>query len=240
MAKNPEQDLAKLTEWLSAVYGSNLVSLLLFGSMAGGNHHRRYSDVNLLAVLEDVEAAALERGAEAFRWWERRGHRPVTIFSRAEAATVARYFPIESLDLRHHRRILAGSDPFADGADGGAAHRWHVEHDLRSRLLRLRARYVALAKDRKGLERLLLQSGMTFVTLLRHALAALGAPWSADQEAVARAAGERFGFSPEPFLRILAARRGERPLPGSLDELRQLFAAYLAALQQVERQLEEK
>ncbi|MGH9472632.1 MAG: hypothetical protein ACRD2H_16595 [Terriglobales bacterium] len=234
-----EADLAHLTEWLAALYGDGLVSLVLYGSLAGANHHGAYSDINVLCVLEEVTAETLARGAAALRWWQRRGHRPVSVLSRREATEGAKVFPIEFFDLRQHRRVLAGADVFATTPHCAAEYRWQVEHDLRARLIGLRGRYVAAAQDRKALQRLLLESAGTFLTLLRHAVAAAGGPWLGDKAEAARAAAERFAITPQPFLQILAARRGEGKLPGDLAGLRQIFAAYLQAIQQVERRLEE-
>ncbi len=238
--KDPGAALARITDWLQAVYGPALVSLTLYGSRAEGNagrHHGPASDVNLLCVLDQVSAERLAAGADALRWWQRQGHKPIAVLSRDEARDAADVFPIEYLDLQHHRQVLAGEDFFASAGSFPREHRQQVEHDLRAQLMRLRGRY-PLAQDGKSLRRLILESSGTFVTLFRHALAALGEPLVMEKEEVATAAARRFGFNPEPWLRILRARHGRSELPKDRAQLQPIFAAYLESIQSVERQLE--
>lgn len=241
MAKStPQQELQRLTEWLTALYGTRLMSLLVYGSMADGKHPGKFSDINLLCVLDEVTAETLDQGCEAFRWWERQpGHRSIAVLTRQEVLDAADVFPIEYLDIRSHRRVLAGQDLFVEMPHFAREHRLQVEHDLRIQLIRLRARYVAAGKDRKALERLMLQSVGNFLTLFRHAVATLGGPWLLDKHEVAQAAALRFGIAAGLWERLLAARHGDAQLPSGIGELKQMFAEYLKAIQQVERQLEE-
>lgn len=240
MAKQTsEEALARLTEQLTGIYGARLVSLVLHGSLAGSNHHARFSDINVICVLEEVSGPILDEAAAVLRAWEKHARRPVTILARREVEAGADVFPLEYSDIRAHRRLLAGEDVFAATPHFAREYRLQVEHDLRARLIRLRGRYAALRDDRKELEKLLLASAGTFLTLIRHALVAAGGARAEDKTQTVRAAAARFGFSPEPWLRLLAARREEAPLPRDGGELRAFFAEYLAAIQSVERQLEE-
>ncbi len=241
--------IQRITQWLQAVYGNDLVSLTLYGSRAqaqglaaagsaaNGHQPRPDADANLLLVLSEVTAERLQAGAEALRWWQRQGHRPIAVLSRDEARDAADVFPIEYLDLQQHRQVLAGEDLFANVTRFPREHRQQVEHELRTQLLRLRGRY-PLAGDAKALSRLMTESAGTFLTLFRHALAALGEPLVMDKDAVAAAAARRFGFAPEPWERLLRARRGEAVLPKDRKQLQPIFAAYLDAIHKVERQLE--
>lgn len=235
-----EVAMSKITEWLKAIYGQDLVSLTLYGSRANGSNgqtHLPEADVNLLCVLRQVTAAGLESGAEAFRWWQRQGHRPIALWSQDEVRDAADVFPIEYWDLQQNRRVLAGEDLFASVSRFPREHRQQVEHELRTQLLRLRGRY-PLAQDGKALARLMADSAGTFLTLFRHALAALGEPMLMDKSAVVAAAANRFGLEPHPWEQILRARRGVGVLPKDRKKLQPLFAAYLEGIQKVERQLE--
>lgn len=234
-----EAALEKITVWLRELYGERLQSLLAYGSVAGGNHRGKRSDLNLLAVLDRVDAATLDHGAPAVRWWKQQGHPPLVVLSREEQNNSADVFPIEYLDIHNHHRVLHGEDVFAAIARHPEQHRLQVEHDLRTRVLRLRGIYMGLGDDAKGLEALLLDSVSSFLTLFRHALVAVGEPLVIHKDAVLRAAAARFHFDPGPILQVMQAHRsGERLAGGKLPALRGLFAAYLAAVMQVEHSLE--
>jgi hypothetical protein len=236
-----EAALEKITAWLVQTYGARLQSLIVYGPGAEHNlAHLPGNDLNLLAVLDQVDAATLDLGAPAVAWWRKQGHLAPVMLSREELNDSADVFPIEYLDIQAHHRVLAGADLFAQIPRYPDLHRLHVEHDLRAHLLRLRGAYMADAGDAKRLEALLFNSATTFITLFRHALAALGEPLVVDRERVLAAAAVRFRFSPAPFEAILAARRARARLAGGkLDPLRSLFAAYLDAITAVERALEQ-
>ncbi|MGH9488441.1 MAG: hypothetical protein ACRD04_12750 [Terriglobales bacterium] len=235
----PEQALEKITGWLRQLYDERLLSLVAYGSAAGGNHRGKRSDLNLLAVLEQIDTKALELGAPAVLWWKQQGNPPLVMWTREEWKDSADVFPIEFLDIQVHHRLLYGENLFADVPHFPDLHRRQVEHDLRASVLRLRGSYMVVAKDSKALEALMLDSITSLVTLLRHALAAMGEPLEMDKEKVLAAAAVRFQFSPASLQTVLRARHANARLQGGkLEGLRELFARYLAAIIQVDRGLE--
>jgi len=241
MKTTPEAALEKITAWLVQLYGERLQSLVVYGSLApGGNHDAQRSDINLLAVLDRLDAATLDQGAPAVQWWSAQGNPPLVMLARDEQNDAAEVFPIEYLDIQAHHRVLKGEDLFAQAPHYPEIHRRHVEHDLRAKLLRLRGAYMSVGHDAKKLEALLLDSSSAFLTLFRHALVAVGEPMRVPKDEVLAAAAARFHFAPASFAAILAARRGNARLEGGkLEALRHLFAHYLAAIHQVESGLED-
>lgn len=235
----PEQALEKISDWLQQLYGKRLLSLVAFGSGAGGNHRGRRSDLNLLAVLDQLDAATLEMGAPAVAWWKQQGNPPLAMWTREEWADSADIFPIEYLDIQAHHRVLAGEDLFTNLPHFPEQHRRQVEHDLRARVLRLRGAYMAIGKDARALENLMLDSISSFVTLLRHALAALGEPLQVEKSKVLVAAGARFHYSMAPLETVLQAHQTNTRLEGGkIEPLRRLFAQYLSAIMKVASALE--
>lgn len=236
---NTEQALEKITAWLREIYGARLQSLIAYGSAAGGNHQSKHGGINLLAILDRLDAATLDLGAPAAKWWKDQGHPPLVMWTRDEWDDSADVFPIEFSDIAAHHRVLSGENLFAHIPQFPELHRLQVEHDLRASVLRLRGAYMVRSRDAKALEALLLDSVSSFMTLFRHALAVLGEPWQVDKRQVLSAAAQRFQFSAAPLEEVLHARQaGGRLQGGKLEPLRQLFAQYLAIMMQVERTLE--
>ncbi|MGH9412613.1 MAG: hypothetical protein ACRD0Y_02630 [Terriglobales bacterium] len=234
-----EQALQKITAWLVELYGARLQSLIAYGSAAGGNHRGKRSDTNLLAILDQLDATSLDLGVPAVQWWKQQGNPPLVMWTREEWADSADVFPIEFLDIAAHHRVLHGDDLFANLPHFPDLHRLQVEHDLRARVLRLRGAYMALGRDAKALEALMVDSISSFLTLFRHALAVVGEPLQVNKTQVLAAAAARFQFGAAPLAAVLEARlSGARLQGGKLESLRQLFADYLAVMMQVERSVE--
>lgn len=241
MAKKltPDAALQKITAWMTEAYGARLLALVVYGSAAGGHRHTYRSDVNLLAVLDRVDAAALEAGAAAVRWWAEQGNPPVVMLAKDELDDAAEVFPIEMLDIQANHSVLLGEDYFQNVQHHMGLHRNQLQHELRAQLLRLRGAYMRHGHEAKRLEALLLDSVSTFLTLFRHALVVVGQPMVWPKDAVLRSAVSTFAFSPAAWQAILDARHETRRLEGgNLEKLRQLFAQYLSSIQTVEQALE--
>ncbi len=223
-----EKLLNGLVNRLKGAYGDDLVSVVLYGSAASGEFHRKFSDLNVLCVLKRLGVAELERGEEALRWW-RKQKQPLPLFlSREEVENAHDAFPIEFLDIQQNHRILHGEDVVARIEVQTRQHRRQVEHELRAGLLRLRERYLGLQREAKEVARLMLDSLPTFSTLFRHALLLALAEAPMKKREVFKAAAERFSISAEPFITLLEVREGTRKLADS--EVKPLFETYLAQI----------
>jgi predicted nucleotidyltransferase len=58
-----ERLLQELTAKLRAAFGERVVSVVLYGSAAAGDHHARYSDLNILCVLSRVTTVEMRAAA---------------------------------------------------------------------------------------------------------------------------------------------------------------------------------
>jgi hypothetical protein len=223
--------LNQLVERLKKAHGDRLVSVVLYGSAAVGDHHSRFSDFNILCVLSEIEPRELGASEEIFRWWREQGSPSPLLLTEQEVATSTDCFAIEFHDIQRHHRLLYGKDVITSLAVDDSFYRAQVEHDLRAKLLRLRQKASGMLSDGDLLRRLLVDSVSTFCVLFRHALVLHGVePPSAKRDIVARAK-ERFGFDPQPFDRLLDIRE-ERIKPREVEPV-PLLASYLQGVSTV-------
>ncbi len=223
-----EKLLKELVNRLTAAYGADLASVVLFGSAAAGEFHEKFSDLNVLCVLNSVGVRELEKGEEAVAWWLKQ-KQPLPLFlSREEVENSQDAFPIEFLDIQHNHRILHGEDVVANIEVKTQQHRRQVEHEMRARLLRLRERYLGLQRNKKEVARLMLDSLPTFSTLFRHALILGGVAAPSKKREVFQAMAARFSISTEPFMKLLETREGKCKLAD--EEIKPLFEAYLTEI----------
>ena len=64
-----EDVLNQLLEKLTKALGDRLVSVVLYGSAVTGDHHEKFSDLNILCVLQQVTSRELADAEPIFRWW---------------------------------------------------------------------------------------------------------------------------------------------------------------------------
>jgi hypothetical protein len=204
--------LAQLVERLQKAYGDRLVSVVLYGSAAAGDHQEKFSDYNILCVLSEITPLELGAGEDIFRWWREQCSPAPLLLTEREVATSTDCFAIEFLDIQRRHRLLFGKDVISGLVVDRSFYRAEVEHDLRSKLLRLRQKAGGMLSNPDLLRRLLLDSVSTFCVLFRHALMLSGAEAGDHKRDVIARSKETFGIDGTPFLTLLDVREGKAKL----------------------------
>jgi len=230
-----EKRLAELVEKLKNAHGAQLVSVILYGSGAREDHHAKYSDLNVLCVLERVSPAELRASEPVSRWWRELGNPSPLLLSAEEVRTSTDCFPIEFQDMQDSRRVLHGQDVIADLDVDRRYYRAQLEHELRAKMLRLRQKAAGILSDSKALTSLMLDSVSTFMVLARHALQLSGIPAGSTRRSIVEAL-PRIGLEAAPFDALLAVREGGKQ-PGDLDAP-SLFAEYLKQIEALVRHVD--
>ncbi len=210
---------------MERAFSDRLVSVVLYGSAAAGDHHAKFSDLNVLCVLKEITTRELAESEPVLRWWQGHGHPSPLMMSEEEVHTTADSFPMEFRDMKSHRKVLYGIDVIADVKVDHKYHRVQVEHELRSKLFRLRQQGAAVLSDPVALLKLCVESVSTFCVLGRHALVAAGVEPKSDRRAMVRQLGTAMTMDVSPFELLLDIRE-DKPGPETGDP-GELFASYL-------------
>jgi predicted nucleotidyltransferase len=209
-----EKLISEFVEKIKAAAGSNLVSVILYGSGAEGEFHPEYSDLNLLCVLRDASFASLTKLTE-------------TVELKASADT----FSIEFVDMKHRHRLLYGEDVLSSLNVPMHLHRAQLEYELREKLFLLRQHLVLAGSNEKQLWEVMLQSLSSFTTLFRHVLLEMGEQGRKhSRESVAELA-HRMNFDPAAFVQIMdvRAQKADRKQLRAVE----IAGKYLQAIEQV-------
>jgi len=232
--------LDEFIQKLKSSAGSNLKAAALYGSAVTEEFHSKHSDINILGILEQADAAHIEAVHAPVEWWMKQGHRAPLFFTLQELQRSADVFAIELLDMKTHHRMLHGEDIFAGLTVPLHYHAIQVERELRTDWLRLRQAILMAPKKPDAYLELMTSSFSAFAALFRHALIALGEPPAANK----RAAIERVALfahaDPGAFLTILEIREGKQKLQGNAVEktLEQYFAFVEAVTDEFDRKID--
>ena len=112
MANKNEPALNRLVDDLRAAHGDNLASIVLYGSVAAGDHLESRANYNLLIALHRIALDDLRSSQTALHVWHAAGQPMPVYFTAEELQRAADVFPIEFLQMEQARKILHGSDPF--------------------------------------------------------------------------------------------------------------------------------
>jgi hypothetical protein len=223
--------LEQLVEKLQKAHGSDLVSVILYGSAAAGDHDEKFSDYNVLCVLRRITPSQLAASEGIFRWWREAGNPAPLLLTEDEVRTSTDCFAIEFHDIKESHRVLYGADVVAPLTVETCFYRAQVEHDLRAKLLRLRQKASGVLSDKGVLLGLLTDSVSTFCVLFRHALLLCGVDSPVKKREVIEVAAAQFGIDPAPF-RTLLSLREERATAKDIEP-EPLLATYLIEIGKV-------
>ena len=98
----------KMTDELKTLLGSKLVSVVLYGSSAAGDHTGERSDVNLLVVTHPLKREDLHLLSKAVVPWARQGNPPPLLLTKEHLSEFVDVFPIEILDMQSNHQVLLG------------------------------------------------------------------------------------------------------------------------------------
>jgi predicted nucleotidyltransferase len=227
----PEKLINEFVVRMRTTAGTNLLSVILYGSVAAGDYVADHSDVNLLCVLRETSFAAIAALAPVIEWMKKQKHRAPLLMSTEEIRRSADVFSIEFLDMRRHYRVLWGEDVLKTLEIPMRLHRAQVEYELREKTILLRQRLLMVAGNAEAKWELLLRSLPAFGTLFRHALIALGDAGTISKREAAAALAGKFGIDASVFGELLDIR--ERKADRKAAKVDEMFARYLKMVEQV-------
>jgi hypothetical protein len=229
IGKDPmEKLLRQLIGKLQKAYSERLVSVVLYGSAAAGDHNADFSDINILCILSEITPRELAAGEDIFRWWREQGSPSPLLLTESEVLTSTDCFAIEFHDIQRQHRVLHGKDVITTLPIDDSFYRAEVEHELRAKLLRVRQKAGGMLSNPDLLRRMLLDSVSTFCVLFRHALILQGFDAPLLKRDVIQRAREVFAFDATPFEKLLDVREGSLK-PREIDPVL-LLASYLTAI----------
>jgi hypothetical protein len=230
-----DHHLADFIDDLQTTHGKNLVSVILYGSAAAGDHSHRDSDYNLLVALEKIGPEDLRKAHAAVREWAKLGHHVPVYFTASEIEHAADVFPIEFQQMQRARKVLFGRDVLL-GIDVSHENLRHqVEFELRSNLIRLRRQYIPASVSVESLARLMSDSLASFIALFRGLLLLKGLDPPAKRHQTLAVAIEKLDLNGQPLEKIFNIRSKNLDRNMTETEANELFGEYL---EQIERAID--
>ncbi len=227
----PEKIINEFVSRLRAAAGTNLESVILFGSAVDGDFHPEFSNVNLFCVIRDSSFEALEALAPAVKWWNAQKQPPPLFMTHEEIRRSVDVFTIELLDMQQHHRVLFGEDVIQRLSIPANLHSIQVEYELREKLALLRQHLLLASGNDSRMWELLLRSVSSFATLFRHALIVLGHDAPVGKRDAVQALSKQIGFDASGILQVMDVREGKSGR--KKFNVGDVFSRYLAAVEQV-------
>ncbi|MBW2108841.1 MAG: nucleotidyltransferase domain-containing protein [Deltaproteobacteria bacterium] len=223
--KNLEEILPAVVEDYKRIYADDLVSVILYGSAAGGNYRPGRSDINLMVVLTEHGIDALERAFEITAKWKKARVATPLFVTENYIRTSLDVFPVEYLNFQKNHRVVYGKDILAGLTFSSDFMRLQCEREIKAKLVVLRQAFVETGGKPAGLTDLMSDSLRAFIAIFNGLLYMKDGRLPDRKQDILAEACKVFGLDKAVFIRVLALQEKTGKL--SKEELRALFSDYL-------------
>ena len=229
----PEHIFDAIREDYTALFGDDLVSIILYGSGARGEYVPKKSDINFLIVLSDSGIERLGSAVSTVAKWRKRNVRTPLVMTKGYIESSLDSFPLEFFNIKSAYQVVCGQDVLKDLAIRKDDLRLQCERELKAKLLLLRESFLE-AEDKSNLLRQLVgQSVSAFVSIFKALLYLRGEDVPEKVEAVLSAMTKSFGLDADLFQGLWRIKRGEEK-PGK-DELKEIVQKYIKEIRSLSR-----
>jgi predicted nucleotidyltransferase len=142
LPEDTQQLLRSFVKDVVKTYGTQLESVVLFGSAVRGEFLPGRSNINVLLFLTSYDVAVLTRYTTLHARWSKEQIVVPLFLTREDLQSAASVFPLEYLDIQDSHRALWGQDPFVGFKVDTRYLAGEVVQGLRGNLLRVRQRLV--------------------------------------------------------------------------------------------------
>lgn len=232
--KKPEDIFDAFCADYEALYGPDLLSVILYGSCARGEYVPRKSDINFMLLLTEAGIGQLGKALKLIGKWHKRAVATPLFLSRAYIETSLDSFPIEMLNFQASYRILRGQDPLKGLTFDRGMLRLQCERELKGKLLQLREQFLETGGNARRIQDLISRSLPTFYAIFQGVVYLHGKKVHPDSEELLETLQEILGLNNALFSRLYAVRNGKVRLHSSeaitimeryIEEVRRLALA---------------
>lgn len=223
---------------LVEAFGTNLYSLILFGSAARSSREEikddfkeGASDINTAIVLETVGTHELNIISNIGRKFKKSGLAIPLVFKHGHIATSLDTFPLEFSDMKQTHIVLHGADPLAEATIENKNLRYQCEAQLKGQLVQLRRGYLASGENVEALTQLISASVTSILAACRGmALLAGKTPPDAKPDLL-KLIQKHYDIDLSPISEAWQLKRGD--ITHSTATMEMLMDKYLAAIEEL-------
>jgi|YelNatPaOPRAMG01_1025707.scaffolds.fasta_scaffold12922_2 predicted nucleotidyltransferase len=232
-----DDKIKKFSEDLQKKAGTNLVSFIVYGSFATGEHYKK-SDYNTLIVLNEIGLKELSQISDIIKKWVKAGNPIPMIFTEDTIKMSMDVFPLEFIEIKENHIVVYGKDVFKKLKIVTKNLRLEVERELKGAFLRLIRGYLMTQGKTDEIKQLMLNSISGIISLLKGVLRIYGKKPSAKKSEIINAMPESMKLNKTVFFDILKLKEDVQIFKNS--EINFIFSEYIENIEKVINKIDKK
>ncbi|MGO9137483.1 MAG: hypothetical protein ACLP9S_04465 [Syntrophales bacterium] len=229
--KNPEEIFEELTDNFKKVFGSDLISIILYGSGASGHYVPGKSDINFLIILSERGIDNLDRAFSTVARWRKRKVAIPLFMTKAEILSSRDTYPIEFLSMKKHYVTVNGEDVLAGLSFDPSHLRLQSEREFKGKLVHLRRGFLEAEGQARQMRELIKASFTAFISIFRALLYIKGIDIPQARRDVINAVAGEYSVDPAIFLKCADIKEDIDQVPTA--EIQNIFKDYVKEIEKL-------
>ena len=217
-------------------FGDNLISVILYGPAARGEKSKE-PYINFMVIVNDNTPSELARCASFVKKWRRQLIAIPLFLDPGYIKQSLDTFPLEFMEMSSSYNVVNGEDVLAELKFETADVRSQCERELKGKLLHLRAEYLSLRGNTKGLMDLVNRSLNSFRLLFSGVLYLKNIDIPQKTETILEAVTDEYDLDAGLFKKLGAIAKGE--IKVNETEADRLFDLYVEELDKLTNEINE-
>lgn len=180
----PAEIFDAYTQSWKAIFGNDLVSIILYGSGARGDYQPGSSDLNFLVVLSEGGIRRLHAAYTLVDEWKKRSVAVPLIVTEEYIESSKDSFPVEFFNMKLYHQVVTGRDVLEGISINKEDLRLQCEREIKGKLLHLREAFFEMQQKRAAIRDLLKTSLHTFLAIFPALLHYLGHTVPAERKQI--------------------------------------------------------
>lgn len=223
-------DLKDFIQRLKDIYRQGLLSIIIYGSASSGEFKEKYSNINLLVILDNTNLDNLNKVSSLINKRRFQKINPL-FFSRNYLNNSTDVFPIEFLDMKENYQVLYGQDVLDNLYIDTRNLRFQCEQELKAKLINIKTLYLRNKNHKIAVTNLLFKSFNSVLHILRNLIRLKNKTPAYSKPDVLKQLSEEFQFDITTFNKILEARNKNLRL--RYKEIGNLLFAFVTELEKI-------
>jgi predicted nucleotidyltransferase len=228
--QKPDEIFSEFTHDYQEIYGTDLLSVVLYGSGARGDYIPGRSDINFLIVLTEDGIKGLYKAHKVVAKWHKRNV-ATPLFMTQYIATSLDTFPLELLNIKRDYKVVWGKNPLGRIRIRKRQLRLQLEREVKGKLLQLREAYLTSEGRGRSLVAVASQSLTAFLSIFQGILFLREKETPHQRGAIIKAIAAETGLAAEPFEQLLEIKEGKARL--SVKKMKGLMESYIEEIRRL-------
>lgn len=225
------QIFSEITKDLKEVFGDTLISIILYGSGAGGDYIHGKSDLNFLTVISDDGLNKLYNAVDTVKRWRKRNVAVPLFMTKDEILSSLDAYPVEFLNIKSNYLMVFGKDILKDLHLDRQLLRLQCERELKAKIIHLRTGFLDSGGRAKSIRELIRISLTAFISIFKVLIYLKGVNIPHTRREIIKCVALEFSINPDVFLICADIKEGVDKISDS--EIFTVFSRYLAEVKKL-------